>query len=151
MSRIFYQGPRKIPVKEIVITTVKQLTCLNMMANILIIDQDPNYREILSVLMGNRGYDVTVLESGYEVIDMLGRGAFDIVFLDTETGGIKGKDLVSQIRKECPNCFVILISSKRGDDFVKYAMENGAYGCVSKPFNPDEVLVMVNHIARCSK
>ena len=122
-----------------------------MMANILIIDQDPNYREILAVLMGNRGYEVTVLESGYQVIDMLGKAAFDIVFLDNETGGIRGKNLVSQIREKCPHCYIILISSKRGDDFVRYAMENGAYGCVSKPFNPDEVLVMVNHIVHCSK
>jgi len=122
-----------------------------MMANILIIDQDPNYREILAVLMGNRGYEVTVLESGYQVIDMLGKAAFDIVFLDNETSGIRGKNLVSQIREKCPHCYIILISSKRGDDFVRYAMENGAYGCVSKPFNPDEVLVMVNHIVHCSK
>lgn len=121
------------------------------MANILIIDKNPDYREILSVLMGNRGYAVTVLESGYQIIDMLGRTAFDIVFLDSETGGIRDKDFVSQIRKKCPNCYIILISSKRGDDFVKYAMDNGAYGCVSKPFNPDEVLIMVNHIAHCSK
>ncbi|MEA3360725.1 MAG: response regulator [Thermodesulfobacteriota bacterium] len=121
------------------------------MANILIIDKNSDYREILAVLMGNRGYAVTVLESGHQIIDMLGRTAFDIVFLDSETGGIRDKELVSQIRKKCPNCYIILISSKRGDDFVKDAMDNGAYGCVSKPFNPDEVLIMVNHIIHCSK
>jgi len=122
-----------------------------MMANILIIDKNPDYREILAVLMGNRGHAVTVLESGYQIIDILGRTEFDIVFLDSETGGTGDKDLVSQIRKKCPNCYIILISSKRGNGFVKDAMDKGAYGCVSKPFNPDELLVMVNHIAHCSK
>ena len=116
------------------------------MANILIIDQDHNYREILSFMLTKRGHEVTALEDVFQTGDLLGRTSFDIIFLDSNTAGIRDVGLISQIKKKCPYCHIILISAKRGDGFVRDAMRNGAYGSVSKPFNPDEVLTIVRHL-----
>lgn len=122
-----------------------------MAGNILIVDQNPNYRDILRTLLEKRGFTVTAVEEGYKVIDAVERRGFDIIFLDSETGGTRDKGLFAKIRKGCPACNIILISSKRGDDFIKEAMDAGAYGCISKPFNPDEVLTMVRHIMPSQK
>ena len=117
-----------------------------MARRILIVDQNPNYRDILKPLLEKRGYMVTALEDGYQVGTVLESKTFDIIFLDSETAGIRGKGFFAKIRKECPHSYIILITSKRGDGFIKEAMDTGAYGCIDKPFNPDEVLTMVHHL-----
>jgi len=118
---------------------------------ILIVDQNPNYREILRALLEKRGYMVTALEDGHQVGTVFNDITFDIIFLDSETGGVRNKGLFAEIRKECPHSYIILIVSKRGNGLIKEAMDAGAYGCIDKPFNPDEVLTMVNHLIPCSK
>ena len=122
-----------------------------MAGKILIVDQNPNYREILRVLLEKRGYMVTALEDGHQVGTVFNDITFDIIFLDSETGGVRDKGLFAEIRKECPHSYIILIVSKRGNGLIKEAMDAGAYGCIDKPFNPDEVLTMVNHLIPCSK
>ena len=117
-----------------------------MGTRILIVDQDPNYSEILKALLGKRGYMVTALEDGYQIRTVLKSKTFDIIFLDSQTGGIRGKGLFAKIKKQCPYSHIILITSKRGNGFIKEAMDAGAYGCIDKPFNPDEVLTMVHHL-----
>ena len=119
-----------------------------MAGNILIVDQNPNYREILENLLERRGYAVTTVEDGYQIGNVLASKTFDIIFLDSETGGIRDKGLFAKIKKEYPDSYIILITSKRGNDFIKEAMDTGAYGCIDKPFNPDEVLTMVHHLIR---
>jgi len=114
--------------------------------SILIVDQNPNYREILRALLEKRGHIVMVLEDGHQVGTVFDDIAFDIIFLDSETGGVRDKGLFDEIKKECPHSYIILIASKRGNGFIKKAMNAGAYGCIDKPFNPDEVLTMVHHI-----
>jgi len=113
---------------------------------ILIVDQNPNYREILRALLEKSGYMVTVLEDGHQVGSLLNDITFDIIFLDSETGGVRDRGLFAEIRKECPHSFIILITSKRGNGLIKEAMDAGAYGCIGKPFNPDEVLTMVHQL-----
>jgi len=113
---------------------------------ILIVDQNPNYREILRALLEKSGYMVTVLEDGHQVDTVFDNATFDIIFLDSETGGIREKGLFAEIRKKRPHLYIILITSKRGNGLIKEAMDAGAYGCIDKPFNPDEVLTMVHQL-----
>jgi DNA-binding NtrC family response regulator len=114
--------------------------------NILIVDQNPNYREILRALLEKSGYMVTVLEDGHQISTVFDSVTFDIIFLDSETGGVRSKGLFAEIKKGCPHSYIILIVSKRGDGLIKEAMDAGAYGCIDKPFNPDEVLTMVHQL-----
>jgi DNA-binding NtrC family response regulator len=119
-----------------------------MAGNILIVDQNATYREILEGLLEKRGYSVTSIEDGYLVNGFLESNDFDIIFLDNQTGGIRDKSLFLKIKHQCPQCHIILITSKKGEGFIREAMEAGAYGCINKPFNPDEILTMVRHIIR---
>jgi DNA-binding NtrC family response regulator len=119
---------------------------MSVTGRILIVDQEPNYRETLKALLEKRGHMVTALEDGYQISNELKGKNFDIIFLDTYTGGIRDKGLFAKIKRECPHSHIILITSKRGNGFIKEAMDAGVYGCIDKPFNPDEVLTMVNHL-----
>ena len=117
-----------------------------MAENILIVDQNPNYSEILRVLLEKKGYVVMVLDDGHRIGEVCDTATFNIIFLDSETGGVRDKYLFSEIRKKCPHSYIILIVSKRGNGLIKEAMDAGAYGCIDKPFNPDEVLTMVHQL-----
>ena len=112
----------------------------------MIVDQNPNYRELLKTLLEKRGYMVTALEDGCQIGNELKGKNFDIIFLDSYTGGIRGKGLLAKIKRAFPDSYIILITSKRGNGFVKEAMDTGVYGCIDNPFNPDEVLTMVHHL-----
>ena len=118
-----------------------------MAGRILIVDQDYSQREFLRNLLEKRGYRVVLMEDGYQVGDVLKDESFGIIFLDSKSGGIKDKSLFTQIKRSCPDCHIILISSKRGDGFIKEAMEFGVFGCVDKPFKEEEVLGMVRLIS----
>ena len=122
-----------------------------MAGKVLIVDKDPNYPEILKVLLEKRGYMVAVLEDGYQIGTVLDSKTFDIIFLDSQTGGIRGKGLFAKIKKQCPHSYIIIITSKRGNGFIKEAMAAGAYGCIDKPFNPDEVLTMLHQLTPSQK
>ena len=115
---------------------------------ILIVDQNPNYREILEGLLEKRGYTVASIEDGYQLRSFLEKRGFDIIFMDSQTGGVRDKGLFGKIKMQCPHCHLIVMASKKGDGFIREAMEAGAYGCINKPFNPEEVLTMVRHIIR---
>jgi len=110
------------------------------------VDQDLFSRDSLQLLLEKRGHTVTALEDGYQMGNVLKDKAFDIIFLDSYTGGIRDKGLFARIRKKCPHSYIILITSKRGDGFIKEAMDAGAYGCIDKQFDPDEVLTIVQHL-----
>ena len=53
-----------------------------MAAKILIVDQNPDYRDILESLLDKRGYMVTELEGGYQIANALKKKTFDIIFFD---------------------------------------------------------------------
>lgn len=117
-----------------------------MTGAILIVDQNPAYREILESLLEKRGYSVTSIEDGSQLRGFLEDKGFDIIFLDSQTGGVRDEGLFVKIKTKCPQSHIIVIASKKGEEFIKEAMEAGAYGCINKPYNPDEVLTMVRHI-----
>jgi DNA-binding NtrC family response regulator len=119
--------------------------------NILIVDQNQNYREILRVLLERRGYTVLELEDGYQIDGVFENKGFDIIFLDSDTAGVRDKHLFIEIRNEYPHAYLILITSKRGNGLIREAMDSGVYGCISKPFNPEEILTMVHHLVPTPK
>jgi len=63
---------------------------------VLKVNQNPNYREILKALLEKRGHMVTALEDGYQIGNVLKGKSFDIIFLDSCTGGIRNKSLFGQ-------------------------------------------------------
>jgi len=117
-----------------------------MAGKILIVDQNPNYKQILRALLEKKGYLVTALEDSHQIGMVFDGITFDIIFSDSEIAGIRGKGLFAKIKQKCPHSYIILITSKRGNGFIKEAMDAGAYGCIDKPFNPDEILTMVHHL-----
>ena len=71
-----------------------------MHSKTLIVDDDPNIREVLSVLLSSEGYDVTEAENGTMALEKVNSMAFDIVILDIMMPDMDGIEVCRRIREK---------------------------------------------------
>ncbi len=114
------------------------------MGRILIIEDDEDINRLLYKILKKEGHEVTQAYSGTEGKLLLGQEMPDLVLLDLMLPGMKGEELTSYIREERKSSVPIIILS------AKSALENkvelltmGADDYITKPFEPQEVLVRV--------
>ena len=72
-----------------------------MPQRLLIIEDDPVSRELLSVLLAVEGFDVLLAESGEEALQQLRSDAVDVILTDMQMPGISGAELAGKLRTVC--------------------------------------------------
>lgn len=120
------------------------------MFKILIADDEPFTRRcIINALpWEENGFSVVAsCKNGKEAFDALEQYLPDIVITDVRMPIMDGLDLLKKIQSAYPHICVIVISGFEEFDYVKTAMDFGAYGYVLKPLNPDELLSVVKKAA----
>lgn len=117
-----------------------------MKGKILVVDREISDRGFLRELLEEEGYQVTTRKDGHRIIELLEEEDFDVLLLDLGTPGVTGAQLYRDIRKANPKVHIILMTARFGDDLVKEGMDLGAYGCIHKPFDTDEILTMLRHV-----
>lgn len=116
------------------------------MASILIIDDDIGIRLTLQELFVDEGYEVVTLASAEEALRHLQKFDPDLVLLDLNLPGMHGLTLLEKIQKqENPSPVVIITSNTDAPSAVK-AMKLGALDYITKPFNLDELILVVKRI-----
>jgi len=118
-----------------------------MSKHVTIVEDDPDVRAVLARSLGANGYEVTALESGAGIEDVLSGGQVDLVIIDIGLPDIDGLTITQQIRRYSD--VGIIIVSGRGDlaDRV-VGLEIGADDYVTKPFEPREILARVRSVLR---
>jgi CheY-like chemotaxis protein len=106
-------------------------------STVLLVDDDPGVRFALTEVLRERGYHVTCAASGAQALTLL--AGIDVVVTDLAMPGMDGLELVSQIRARAPGLPVILLTAHGSEQMVRIASSRGACGCVSKPFDIDEI------------
>lgn len=107
------------------------------MSTILLVDDDPGVRFALTEVMCERGYRVVCASSGVQALASL--DGIDVVVTDLSMPGMDGLELVSQIAARAPALPVILLTAHGSENLVRLASSRGACGCLSKPFDIDEI------------
>jgi len=114
---------------------------------ILIADDDPPIVDVLSDLLSGEGYEVAGVGSGTAVLEQLqGEHGFDLLLMDLYMPGVSGLDLLERLRKDNIDIPVILITGQGTSSIAIRAMQIGAYDYLNKPFEIDEVLVVVKRL-----
>ena len=91
----------------------------------------------MTEVLRERGYRVIVADCGQRALALL--LGVDVVVTDLSMPGMDGLELVSQIAARAPALPVILLTAHGSDNLVRIASSRGACGCVSKPFDIDEI------------
>jgi CheY-like chemotaxis protein len=113
------------------------------MTTILVVDDDAGVRFALTEVLRDRGYRVICAGSGAQALASL--DGVDVVVTDLSMPGMDGLELVSQIAVRAPRLPVILLTALGSENLVRIASNRGACGCVSKPFDIDEIARVVEH------
>ena len=115
------------------------------MTKILIVDDDPMFRVMLRTFLLKNNYDITEASNGKECLKKIKADEFHIVLTDLRLPDTTGLDLLKEIKESEKNSQVpVILMTSFGDikSAVK-AMKLGAYEYVTKPVNPDEILMNI--------
>jgi DNA-binding response OmpR family regulator len=110
---------------------------------ILIVDDSESSREILEDLLLQEDYEVKVASNGMEAMDILQRHKIDLVITDLKMPGMDGIQVLKESMRINKNIAVIIITGYASLDSAIESIREGAYGYVKKPFNLDEMLILV--------
>ncbi|GAA3095964.1 response regulator transcription factor [Streptosporangium carneum] len=117
------------------------------MARVLLIEDDMNVRDALTLALKGRDHEVESAASGEEGLELLARFAADVVVLDLMLPGIDGFEVCRRIRATASTSIVML--SARGDDFdVVGGLEAGADDYVVKPVRSQVLEARIRAVLR---
>src|SRR5512137_1479813 len=108
---------------------------------ILVVDDEENFRHILSVILKKERYEVETASNGEEALQRISNATFDQVLCDIRMPGMDGLDFLKEVRKTEADANVIMMSAYGTLDTAVEAMKLGAYDYISKPFKPDEIIL----------
>jgi two-component system NtrC family response regulator len=114
-----------------------------MKRKILIIDDDPSLRRVLEYNLQQEGYDVYAAESGEEGVRALGEFTPELVITDLKMPGMDGFSVLREVKERSPDTLVIIITAFGAIETAVEAMKLGAYDYITKPFNRDELKLVV--------
>ena len=113
---------------------------------IFIVDDELVMRKSLSGWLERDGYEVDTAESGEEAIEKLKKTRFDLLLVDIKMEGISGLDVLKHVRENDPDLAVVMITAYGSISTAIEAMKNGAHDYLLKPFDPDELGVLIEKI-----
>ncbi|MGE6229950.1 response regulator transcription factor [Paenibacillus chitinolyticus] len=111
-------------------------------ASVLIIDDEPEIRDIVQIFLNNEGYEVMEAEDGAAGLELLRKREFDLIILDVMMPRLDGIQACMQIR-QIRNTPIIMLSAKNEDIDKILGLTSGADDYLSKPFNPLELVARV--------
>lgn len=110
---------------------------------VLIVEDDPANREVLSMVLEMAGHMVSTASNGREALERAGEGGVDVVLLDLTLPDRTGEEVASAIRARMTPAPRIIITSGATVD-VREAGRLGAAAVLQKPFSPDRLLAVLD-------
>jgi len=117
-----------------------------MMYSILIVDDEESMREFLSIMLQKEGYSVKTASNANDALTMIEKEIFSLAVTDIKMPGMDGIQLLTEIRKVSPDTEVVMITAFGSTDTAVEAMKKGAIDYVVKPFQIDEMKIIIRNI-----
>jgi DNA-binding NtrC family response regulator len=113
---------------------------------ILIVDDELIMRESLAGWLERDGHIVQTAVSGEEALEKVKETQFDIFLVDIKMEGISGLDVLRSVKETDPDADVVMITAYGSIPSAIEAMKDGAYDYMLKPFDPNELGVLIEKI-----
>ncbi len=112
---------------------------------ILVVDDERGPRELLKEALLDQGYQVTIAKSGEEACQIFDNKHFELVLSDLKMPGLSGIKLLKKIKIQSPETLVILITGYASLQSAIHAIREGAYDYLTKPFQLDELYIVIKN------
>jgi two-component system, NtrC family, response regulator AtoC len=113
---------------------------------VLVVDDEEIVRESLSGWLEKDGYSVETAPDGRSALDRIQAEPWSIVLLDLKMPGMDGMQVLEETRKIRPDGVVVIMTAYATVDTAVSAMKNGAYDYLVKPFDPEELSLLIQKI-----
>lgn len=115
------------------------------MSKILLIEDDVSFCKMLEKFLVKKEYEVETAFSAGEARAKIKKETFDLIVTDLRLPDYDGIELMTEFKKDYPAIPVILMTGYSDVNTAVKAIKNGASDYISKPFNPEEVLLVVSN------
>lgn len=119
-------------------------------ARILVVEDEPSIREVLSLYLRRAGYQVTVVGDGREALTALSSQMPELVVLDLMLPEVDGLEITRWLRERGDTPIIMLTARREEQDRIA-GLEMGADDYVVKPFSPQELVSRVRAVLRRTK
>ena len=113
------------------------------MRRVLVVDDEENLRHMLQILLRREGYEAVGAASVDAALGELEIKPFDVILVDLRLPGRGGLELVDEVRRRGLECTVVVMTAYGSKDVAIEAMKRGAYDYLSKPFEAEELVLLL--------
>jgi len=115
--------------------------------NIMVVDDEEAMRESLAAWLESSGHQVGLAENGLKALDLLESGDYDLVLLDIKMPGMDGHELLRRLREHHPGIMIVMITAYGSIESAVTAMKEGANDYLLKPFDPKQLMLLIEKMA----
>ncbi|MEN6615737.1 MAG: response regulator [Syntrophorhabdus sp.] len=112
--------------------------------NILVVDDEKGIREGCRRILASEGFSVDIAENGKLGLDMVKGKTYDLILVDLMMPVMGGLEMMGEVRQIDPGVILVVITGFATVETAVDAMKHGAYDYIPKPFNPDQLLAVIN-------
>lgn len=114
-----------------------------MYERVLIVDDEASIRQFLTIMLKRESYHVYSAKDGEEALEMAKKGTYDLILSDLKMPKVDGLQLLDQVKIISPSTVFIMMTAHGTTDTAVEAMKKGAFEYVLKPFQLDEVKLVI--------
>lgn len=123
------------------------------MSDILIVDDERDIRELISDILEDEGYATRLAENSNEAMSAINAEPPALLILDIwlKDSRMDGIDILKAVKRDNPDVPVVIISGHGNVEIAVAAIKQGAYDFIEKPFNIDQLLVVIRRAMEASR
>ena len=114
-----------------------------LMSNLLIVDDEQSYRQLLTLVFETDGHNIRTAKNGREALEMLQAGPAEVIITDVRMPDMNGIELLREAREVYPDIGVILMTAFATVETAREAFKLGADDFIQKPFDVEELKIIV--------
>jgi len=121
---------------------------------ILVVDDEPNIRQLIALVLAREGYRVETAASGHECLERVHRQSPALILLDLQMPGLTGVEVIERLRAEATTREIPIVLISGSTYLTGFSRVDNVEGFIEKPFDLDDLLTTVGRfcpaIARSS-
>ncbi len=123
------------------------------MGDILVVDDEKDIRELIGDILRDEGHSVRLAQDSDSAFAAINDSPPDLVILDIwlKESKLDGIDILKSVRRDNPDIPVVIISGHGNIEIAVAAVKQGAYDFIEKPFNIDQLIVVIGRALEASK